>query len=963
MSMSLGRRMLVSLVGVAAIGVAIDLVLWRVLDRRLRTEAIGHARSLATLLAGESAVILQQPVRDLDLAMSRLSGGEPVHTLERYLRGGSLVEQILVLDERHAVTAVLPHEPDLVGLDWSRQPFAAESGRAWSDTFLSPDRHEPGVMLHAPWAKGTIAFRISLAQLSELAAVVEPPPGGFVAIVDRRGVVIGHGDAAMARRRESLRDLALVATAGGGTAIWRGTEGLLTGAAIPDTGWTVLVFQPVTHVFATARQAALLPSVVLLAMLAVVAGIFLALRHQLARALRRFAAHMHGMAAGHAVVMGDHPDELRPLATSFVTMAEAVQQRTAELERSRAEFRALVEGVDAVILRLDPQGRIVYMNPAGERLFGWTSSEIAGRHVVGTILPEVDETGAAMAGLVDRALRDPQAMRRNQNENRTRDGRRLWMVWQNRAEFDAQGQITGLFCVGADLTEQNRQERAFQAVVEAMVAAGGDAVFDAITASLSHWLACDLVVVVQVVAGRVQPLAHRGLAMDPAIDLAGTPCAQAMQDGWLLVEDGLGGRFPGCPLVAGHGMRSFLGIAVPGGQAVVACMWRTPFVAPPRLQQVMELLARRIATELEGRELRVRLAHTERLESLGQLAGGVAHDFNNQLAVVLASAELLRPQVTAARALSLVDGIILAANRSADLTRQLLAFARRGSLERAPVDLHTVIRETVELVGRTIGRSVAISHELHATRSTVLGSAGLLQNALVNLAINARDAMPDGGTLVFRTVDDGARLVLTVTDTGCGMDAAVQARLFEPFFTTKPVGKGNGLGLAAVYGTVTGMGGTITVRSAVGAGTTFVITVDPIAGVADAPCAATPGRTARILVADDEAPLRDQVSQHLRSLGHLVTTAVDGQDAVEAVQAAPQGFDLVLLDGMMPRLTGWQAYVRMRAIAPGLRAVVLTGYGSASDIDGFRSAGVPVLVKPCPLDRLAAVVAQTLAGV
>jgi PAS domain S-box-containing protein len=783
---SLSRRLLALVALVAAAGVIVDVLLWSDLDRRLRAEAVDHASDVAGLIAAETGIVLRQPVVDLGRAVARLDEKPVIAELDRYLRGSSLVSQVIVLDGSGRVIGVIPEDRELVGLDWSRQPLAS-SGDAvhWSETYLSPDRVDPGVTVSRRWRGGTIAFRIDLGLLSQLVAVVTPPIGGFVAVVDEQGVAIGHSRPELARQRENLRDLAQAApVTGERVAIrmttWRGADGLLCRSAIPGCGWSVLVFQPASQAFAVAREGALLSFGVLLVVIALVVLMFLAVRRMLAQALGDFAAQMERVAAGQPAGMADQPAELAPLATSFVAMAAAVTAREAELKRSQAEFRELVEGVESVIVRLAGDGRILYMNPAGERLFGWSNAELNGRHVLGTIIPEHDQHGRSLRPIIDAAFGDPEAMRHTQNENVTRDGRRLWMSWANRVLRDADGRSIGLLSVGTDLTEQLRSERAFQALVEAMAAAAGESFYDAATASLENWLNCDIVMISRVVGGRLDALALRSggsMRREDCGQLAGSPCEAALRDGWLLVEDGLDSRFPREDIVA-KGIKAYAGIAVPGGKAILACMWRRPAKAPPRLRQVLELIARRIAAEMEAQDLRGRFAHAERLEALGKLAGGVAHDFNNQLAVIMSSADLLRPRLVEARSIKLIEGITNAAERSSALTARLLAFGRRGSIENGPVDLHEVVVETVQLAERTIGPSIAISYELRAGHSVVQGNAGLLHNALLNLALNARDAMPDGGTLRFTTSDVDGRLVLEVSDSGCGMDEAVQSRVF-----------------------------------------------------------------------------------------------------------------------------------------------------------------------------------------
>src|SRR5512138_640010 len=242
----------------------------------------------------------------------------------------------------------------------------------------------------------------------------------------------------------------------------------------------------------------------------------------------------------------------------------------------------------------------------------------------------------------------------------------------------------------------------------------------------------------------------------------------------------------------------------------------------------------------ERRRMEERLRQAEKLQGIGRLAGGVAHDFNNQLTGILANADFLVGALGGAAELrTAAEEIRAGAQRSARLTRQLLAFARKGNVVAIPVDVHEAIADVITLLRRSIDKRIAISTDLRAVPSVVIGDPTQLHNALLNLALNARDAMPEGGTLRFATrrvdppperraglhapLPPGPLVELSVSDDGAGMDAETLAHVFEPFFTTKPAGEGTGLGLASVYGTIESHGGAITVASAPGRGTTFTM--------------------------------------------------------------------------------------------------------------------------------------------
>jgi PAS domain S-box-containing protein len=383
------------------------------------------------------------------------------------------------------------------------------------------------------------------------------------------------------------------------------------------------------------------------------------------------------------------------------------------------------------------------------------------------------------------------------------------------------------------------------------------------------------------------------------------------------------------------------------------------------------------------RQMEEQLRQAEKLQAIGQLAGGVAHDFNNQLTGILGNAELLvealpdRPELKAA-----AEEIRAAAQRSARLTHQLLAFARKGKVLSVPVDLHRLIGELLEAARRDFGPAVTCEAALGATTATVLGDPVQLHGALYNLAANARDAMPGGGTLRVETrtvsLDPAARgrlpfelppgplVEVRVSDGGVGMDEETQAHLFEPFFTTKAPGRGSGLGLAAVYGTVKAHHGAVAVESTPGSGTTFTLWLPAAAGAEadEAPEAGRgAGRGARILVVDDEKLVRDTLVRVLRRAGHEVLTASRGQEALATYQEAWRAIDLVVLDLMMPDLGGPEVHARLRQRNPAARIVLSSGYaleGEAREL--LRAGRTWLLQKPFTLDDVQRVVAEALAA-
>ena len=313
------------------------------------------------------------------------------------------------------------------------------------------------------------------------------------------------------------------------------------------------------------------------------------------------------------------------------------------------------------------------------------------------------------------------------------------------------------------------------------------------------------------------------------------------------------------------------------------------------------------------------LREAQRLESIGQLAGGVAHDFNNLLGIIQGYAELLEPDVPETSRADVLE-IRRAASCAADLTRQLLLFGRREAAEAQLVDLNGVIGNLREMLRRTLGEHVDFTVDLSEESSTVLIPAGQLEQILVNLTVNSRDAMPGGGSMTLTTRPAGERVVLRVADNGTGMSDEVAARAFDPFFTTKEKGRGTGLGLATVYGIVQGAGGRVHLDTMLGEGTTVEVEL-PLADAEPAPAPDPPppapiGKGETVLLVEDEQAVRELTGRILAENGYEVIHASDGYDARTLSDGFEGQIDLLLSDVVMPGMSGRDVAEELRVAAP-----------------------------------------------
>ncbi|MDE2229820.1 MAG: response regulator [Alphaproteobacteria bacterium] len=396
-------------------------------------------------------------------------------------------------------------------------------------------------------------------------------------------------------------------------------------------------------------------------------------------------------------------------------------------------------------------------------------------------------------------------------------------------------------------------------------------------------------------------------------------------------------------------------------------------------------LERRVEQRTREREMAIAQVHEmQKLESLGQLTGGLAHDFNNLLMAILGNLDVLAKTLPADTDLSrFVDGALQAAERGANLTRRMLAFARRQELRPEALDVPHVVDSMADMLKRSLGPTIEIRMDFAEFLPSIRVDPNQFELALLNLSLNARDAMPQGGQLTIaarretvragdvQNLGSGEYVRVAVKDTGVGMDEATQARAPEPFFTTKEVGKGTGLGLSTVYGLAAQSGGVARIASQLGRGTTVELWLPVATGIAAAETAPTrPGtaaterlrpiapRVCHILVVDDDSLVAESTVSMLEHLGHRAIVTSSGAVALEALRTEPQ-IDLVITDQVMPGMTGIELARRMRLIRPELPIILATGY---SDLAQRRTEpGIATLDKPYHLEKLAAMIARAMA--
>ncbi|WP_210528139.1 PAS domain S-box protein [Rubellimicrobium arenae] len=707
----------------------------------------------------------------------------------------------------------------------------------------------------------------------------------------------------------------------------------------------------------------------------------------------------------HVVVRSVETGNARTVLVQVMDASAAHHRERVLRERLNARFSAVVDGAFDAILMADGQGRIQWLNDAAVRQFGFARSEAEGQDI-SFLLPARD--GPSLAQI-----------RRPEEEVGRRSDGGVVPVEVSVAPWVAEGR-RHLTVILRDLSERKRAEDALRAA--AAVSSGtSDSV---LLAELARELAAGLgvehthiaVLVDEGGERRLRSLAVWSAGRTDPVEFAidGTPCADTFADGHCVVPRGVRGMFPRAGLLTERGFESYVGVRFHDAQGrpigVVCAMDRQPLANPELAERLVTAFAARaggelarqraeadlraLNAELEQRvedrtqalaraaadlqvemkqreEAQAALAQSQKLEALGQLVGGVAHDFNNMLAAITGSYALIDRRVEDPAVREIVEHGRKAADRAAELVRHLLAFARREELRPKVVDPSGLLTDVADLLSHAAGPTIACTIETEADTWPVLVDRHRLEVALLNLVVNARDAMPEGGRLTIRAhrlapegrhpqVPAGDFSVISVADTGVGMPPHVLARAVEPFFTTKAVGKGTGLGLAMVHGFVEQSGGAMLIDSRPGEGTRISLVLPRATGeiasedAAAEPLAAKPRSHAVLLVVDDDDQVRPVTGAHLRDLGYSVHEASSGDEAIRIAAAVPR-LDLVVSDVVMPDMDGPSLAARLRAAHPSLRIMFLTGHA-----DPQALAGEAVLGKPFSPDQLAQAIEAAL---
>jgi PAS domain S-box-containing protein len=637
--------------------------------------------------------------------------------------------------------------------------------------------------------------------------------------------------------------------------------------------------------------------------------------------------------------------------------SEGRTEKEGVLRGTEPRFRELLENVDLIAMTLDERGRITFCNDHLLGLTGWRREEVIGADWFETFIPDADnDTSKLYFDTIDSGS----VPAHHENPIRTRTGQLRDVRWSNTILRDTAGRVVGTASIGEDVTDRRRAE---VALVE------------------SEERFRQLAEHVTTVFWIVDPIAGTTLYISPAYETIwgrSRASREANPLGWLdaihaedrpRIEAVVVDRPVTEPYE--HAYR----ILRPDG----ALRWIHESGFPVRNDagQIHRVVG--MAEDVTDHHLLQEQFHqAQKMQAVGTLAGGIAHDFNNVLAAIQGFTELARMSAAEGEVTEYLGAVLTSTGRAASLVRKILAFSQQQEMDRGPIQIAPIVEESLALLRAMLPSTIEFETSPALEVPSVLADASEVQQVMMNLCTNAAQAMGEQpGRLTVSlegfVVDEplaashpalrqGLYARLSVADTGCGMDQATASRMFEPFFTTRVQGEGTGLGLAVVHGIMQNHEGVVTVDSRPGEGTTMRLYF-PAHHDGSAEAEAVPhGQGERILFVDDEASLADMGKRILERLGYSVDARVSALEALDAVRAAPEAYDLVVTDYMMPRLTGTGFAQRLQGIRVDLPVILTTGYRASLTVEGVQAMGVRTLLsKPVSVRTLGTVVARVLA--
>lgn len=661
---------------------------------------------------------------------------------------------------------------------------------------------------------------------------------------------------------------------------------------------------------------------------------------------------------------------LYPLATILVGKILSDQGASLnyleKLQTSERKYKELVENANSIILRWNQTGKITFMNEYALNFFGYSQNEIIGRNAVGTIVPACDSTGKDLSQMILDIAAHPERYQTNENENIKKDGTRVWVAWTNKPLKDVTGKYTEILCVGNDISGRKKAENAVRDSRELL------------STFIRQSPIYAFIKEVKPTESRVLHASdnYQQMIGVSSSDMLGKTmeelfpaemAAKITSDDWKVVENGVTLK-----LDEDFNGRSYTSVKFPivqGDKTLLA-------------GYTIDLTDRKKA-EADREKLEKQLLQSQKMEAIGQLAGGIAHDFNNMLSVINGYSDMLLKKIPASEpAYELIREINRAGARSADLTEQLLAFARKQTIAPKVLDLNDTVVGMLKMLQRLIGENIELLWKPDANPWKVKMDPSQINQLLANLLVNARDAIATtSGRVIIETrkaiLDEafcemhpdsapGEYVALSVSDNGCGMGRETIEHIFEPFYTTKKIGQGTGLGLATVFGIVKQNNGFINVYSEPGNGSIFKIYIprhvpDETEKEEESELPKIIAGTETVLLVEDEEALLKFTKILLGQMGYTVLTANSPGDAIKLAEKHEGYIHILMTDVVMPEMSGRTLSETITKERPGIKSLFMSGY--TADIiahNGILDQGIHFLEKPFTAEGLSAKLRETL---
>ncbi|MCF8061009.1 MAG: PAS domain S-box protein [Deltaproteobacteria bacterium] len=940
----------------------------QVLTRDMEREIAQRNMLLARSLAREVERFVSEPMAVLGHAaevvanQSFLPGMKTDVFLESVKTYYGLFNMIQIIDWNGVVRHACPLYPETVGLDLSGQPFFKQTALSrqtyFSRVFVSMQTGQPTLVVTRPFESGMLAGYLNLASLNSLTDRSSIRPSGHAAIVDRDGTYIAHPDRRLVSQRVNVNDFEPVRRGlAGELGTFRydknGVDTLSSIALVPRTKWLVVVMQPAEEAFSPVNRSRTIFGIgAAVAALFALSVAFISLKRAIGP-VSRLLGNVKRIAAGDYAIATPPESyrEIDELADGFRIMAEAVDVRERALRESEMKYRLLVDNINDFIVEFTPDRSLRFVSPSYCQAFGREAEELLGKDFMELVHRE-DRWRISQSLEV---VRRPPHTAYYEERAMTPGGVR-WIAWSARAILNDNGEIDSVISVGRDITEQRRAQEQirrsekkfrdlFNSINDLLYTQDLEGRFTTVNAAMVRTFGYSEE---ELIGRRADEFMKEELR--PYFE---SDYLEALKrDGF---HEGIS-RY-----TAKNGQRIYIEYR----SSLVRFPDREPYISGTG-RDVTE----RMAAERQIRQLQEEVIQAKKMEAIGTLAGGIAHDFNNLLMGIQGNVSLMllesRPMDAQYDRLKGMERYV---RSGADLTRQLLGFARGGKYEVKPIDPNDLVRQSAELFGRT-RKEIEMRTRFQEGVWSIQADRSQLEQVLLNLFVNAWQSMPSGGTLFLETenvelareetgphnIPEGRFVRIRVKDTGVGMSRETRERVFEPFFTSKKMGRGTGLGLASAYGIVKNHGGLIRVESKLGRGSTFTLDIPASKHAAketEQPEQELRRGTGTILLVDDEDMVLEVGTEMLSRLGYQTISARSGAEAVALFEQERDRIDLVILDLVMPGLGGGEVYDRLQEIDSEVRVLISSGYS----VDGQAQAvldrgGSGFIQKPFDLQSL-----------